>query len=184
MEGKYIKTINVEDQNSLNETIWINNNEVYKAQYKCLNKSHANILNYHFATYPNADADIFDFLKKDKKIVINMCYSYTVDDKNNIDNTARIYFLENNLIDDMLIKEELLNNETLKIGATKKYAYNKEGKITYLFEYFSNGKLLHIINFLDNSDDLMNFNNPLEKVDWSQIGFVDNPKEYYSDGLI
>jgi len=184
MKNKYIKTINVIDQDSLNETIWINNNEVYKAQYKDLNKPRTDILNYHFTTYPKADADIFEFLKNDKANIIYMCYSYSVEDKINIDTTTQTYFFKTDLSENLLIKEELLKNETLNIGAIRKYTYNEDGSMIYLFEYFSNGKLSHIINFLDNKDNINDFDNPLEKIDWSQVVFIENPKEYYSDGLI
>ena len=66
MKNKYIKTINLVDKNSLNETIWTEHDKVFKTQYKNLNKSHLDILGYHFAKYPNAHVDIFEFLKKEE----------------------------------------------------------------------------------------------------------------------
>lgn len=113
-----------------------------------------------------------------------MCYSYSKEDKTNISSISRHYFLENDLIPEMLIKEEWLNVETLEMGTIQKYTYNIDGDMTYLIEYFSNGKLLHIISFLDDEDDIMDFDNLFERIDWSQIVFIENPKEYYSDGLI
>jgi|GEM_PF-5023824 len=184
MHKRYIKTINVEDKNSLNEIIWLNNNEVYKAQYRYLNKSHADILGYHFVKYPYAQVDIFEFLKKEKNIIINMCYSYSKEDKANINSISKLYFLENDLIDEMLIKEEWLNVETSELGTIQKFIYNTDGNMIYLLEYLSNGKLIHIINFLDNEDNINDFDNPLERIDWSQVICLKKPTEYYSDGLI
>lgn len=168
--------------NSLSETIEMQNGLVYSVVYENEKLSDNDILEYHHKLYPNTICCIKRIDKEMENYVVKICHVYRSHiSYKNLENIIKyIHELKN---DKLIIKDSILSNES-KLTEIQKYSYDVSGDMIYLFDYSSNGKLHHIINFLDSDDDLMDFDNPLERIDWSQVAFVKNPKEYYSDGLI
>jgi len=169
-------------ENSLSETIKMQNGLIYSVVYENENFLDSNILEYHHRIHPNSiccieriDKEMENYLAK-----ISHIYRSHIVDKNLENIIKYIHELKN---DKLIIKDSIISDKST-LSDIQKYTYNIDGDMTYLFDYTNDGNISYIINFLDSDDDLMDFDNPLERIDWSQITFIENPKEYYSSGLI
>lgn len=178
---KYTSEKNI-SETSLSETLNMKDGLIYSVVYDNKELSHDDILNYHNKIYPNIICCIEKTDKEMENYVVKLRHIYRshIADETLKNIIKSIHELKDNKL---TIKDSVISDVS-SLSDIQKYAYNKDGKMLFLFDYTNEGNISHIINFLDSNDNLMDFDNPLEIIDWSQIAFIENPKKYYSDGLI